>query len=222
MKFLISNLKSGADQKSITHFVTLGGTITSSQTNQGVRPTQNPEKVIKECLHPDEIKKIEIYKFKNTLSGFLNIKEFFEINRTLHEASQNPNTRAIIVLTGTDNLENIIFFVNLLTPADTQPIIFTGAMTPYGQWRSDVFKNINDAYYESYRLEKSAVKIAAVFGGETFSAVGVRKIDTDNPKAFIDTTKNLNPLSIHKIIEEKNYFINFPQIIRLLRPSITT
>jgi L-asparaginase/Glu-tRNA(Gln) amidotransferase subunit D len=57
------------------------------------------------------------------------------------------------------------------------------------------------------------MKIAAVFDGETLSAAGVRKIDTDNPKAFTDTMKNSNPLSIQKIIKEKDYFINVPQII---------
>ena len=95
-----------------------------------------------------------------------------KVANSVIEKMQDPNTKAIMVVHGTDTMAVTADFVRLQVNNPTVPIIFTGAMKPMGFDDSDAFQNITEALLAA-RVCSPGVYI--VFHGQIFTVPFVQK-----------------------------------------------
>jgi len=198
-------------------FLSIGGTILCSQTAEGLKTTQKPEHLITQALSNEKLQNIQVIEYLKMDSANLNLRDFLIFNHFVSERKAQPETHSIIVLMGTDNLEHAAFFLSLLSPAQSQTILLTGAMIPYGRQHSDALTNIRDTYQIAVMPYEKKSPVLIVFNGKIYDALGVRKLSTDTPDAFTNIRKPKDFALLSKIIEDKDFFISsqefsFPKI----------
>ncbi len=204
-------------------FFSMGGTIISTQTPGGLKPTQDARLIIEKILSKEKLQNIKFIEHLKVDSADLNLQDLLLLNKSLAEIKTDPNIQSVVVLMGTDNLEHAAFFLSLLSPIESQMIVLTGAMISYGQPHSDALTNIKDAYQTATMPFEKKNPVLIVFNGKIYDAFWVRKSTTDTHDAFTKTRKPADPFQAQQIIENKDFFIKskplfFPKI-RTLKVS---
>ena len=108
---------------------------------------------------------------------------WLKLAKTVDSVNNDPKIDGILILHGTDTLEDTSYFINLLiTPK--KPIVFTGSMRSASEKDSDGPRNIKDSLVtiSSKRVDKSVVMV--VMNGKIMSAYAVKKVNTSNVDAF--------------------------------------
>jgi len=212
MIFFQTNLKAHPVSR-MTHFVTLGGTFASTSTPWGLRPTQKSQEIIEAALNSKSLKRVSTHALMNKDSSQLTLNDLLVLNHYIHEIKQKPEIRSIVVLMGTDNLENVSFFLSLLSPQKTKPVILTGAMIPYGSQDSDAPINIKKAFRFSQFVPENFPPVLVTFKNQVMDGLYVRKINTHTFNPFFATKKISKSYKAHEIIENKNYYSNQQKLI---------
>ncbi|MEA2276499.1 MAG: L-asparaginase [Solirubrobacteraceae bacterium] len=91
--------------------------------------------------------------------------------------------RGVVVLHGTDTLEETAFLCDLLLGGDA-PVVFTGAIRPGGAPGADGPANLLDAVAVAGAPSAAGLGCVVVFGGEVHAARAARKVDSAGPSAF--------------------------------------
>jgi L-asparaginase len=197
----------------ITHFVTMGGTFTSTLTPWGLRPTQKGSAIIEAALNSKNLMRVSSHVLMNKDSSLLTLNDILILNRWINEIKQRPEIKSVVVLMGTDNLENVSFLLSLLCPPKTKPIILTGAMIPYGSKDSDALINIKKAFRVSQFFPENFPPVLVTFQNHILDGLSIRKTSTRSLIPFIDTKKMSANRRAQEIIENKDFYLNQHNLI---------
>lgn len=188
----------------LIHVLGTGGTISCTHdTNGDLVPTYSTAELLQQAGLDDP--NIHATDILHRDSSDIDLADMDTIFTAIHQARIN-GAKAIIVLHGTDTLEETATAAALLLSHPEKPIIFTGAQRPADDPHPDGHFNLHAAINTaraycarlntlteaqetaaSTDLAHSAlpcVPVSIVFGGKIIPAFGATKIHTTNDQAF--------------------------------------
>ena len=126
--------------------LTTGGTIASARWDgDRVAPTNKGRALVLPHLDPDVVVRDVMAVDSSTMS----LQRMVEIRNAVTETIEDPGTEGVVLLHGTDTLEETAIFLDLFH-ADPRPVVLTGAQRPADHPDPDGPANI-----------KAAVEVAA-------------------------------------------------------------
>ncbi|MEV0947463.1 asparaginase [Rhodococcus sp. NPDC049939] len=182
--------------------VTTGGTIASSQDCRGVStPVMTGSDLLRDVGAGTDLRITDLMSKDSSSMSFADMDR---VRVAVVEELRDPDVDAVVVLHGTDTMEETAFFLDLHHD-DPRPVIFTGAQRTFDHPESDALANLAAAITAGSdpALRSSGVLIG--FGGALHRAPGTRKADTTSLEAFhsVHATETpqhrLEPLPWHPI-----------------------
>ncbi|MDT9593158.1 asparaginase domain-containing protein [Nocardioides zeae] len=163
--------------------VTTGGTIASVRAPDGASsPVLGAADVLAGAVARGEVAAadLRVVDLLAKDSSALTLADMQRISDAVAEQLGTPGTRGVVVLHGTDSLEETALLLHLqLRPA--APVVLTGAMRTADSPDSDGPANLAAALAE-VTVGRPGVRVA--FGGRLFEAPGLTKRSADAPDAF--------------------------------------
>ncbi|MGW4334619.1 asparaginase [Rhodococcus koreensis] len=182
--------------------VTTGGTIASTRDGQGVsRPVVAGSDLLCSARTGTEIRVVDVMSKDSSSMTFADMDR---VRDTVTSELSDPDLDAVVVLHGTDTMEETAFLVDL-HHADPRPVVFTGAQRTFDHPESDARANLADAIAAGTNPALRGAGVLIAFGGALHRASGTRKADTTSLDAFRsvhptgDLPQRLDPLSWHPI-----------------------
>lgn len=126
---------------------------------------------------------IEVEEFANIPSEHMQPEVWLRLARRVREVAQNDLCDGIVILHGTDTMEETAFFLDVTVPTDL-PIVFTGAMRAASDPNPDGPANILDAATVALHPQSRGRGVLIVMHGQIHSARRVTKIDTSDVDSF--------------------------------------
>jgi L-asparaginase/Glu-tRNA(Gln) amidotransferase subunit D len=148
------------DFKNTSQFLilTTGGTIASTSStgnDKRYQPTEKGQSLLDKLIqHTPSFKAydFQVLPVKQMDSKDMQIHDFMDIHDTIIQQlsdidQKNQRYNSVTVLCGTDNMENLAYFLQLSLHLKSfkTPIILTGAMLPASSHQFDGLKNLRDA-----------------------------------------------------------------------------
>ncbi|MEN0136359.1 MAG: asparaginase [Rhodococcus sp. (in: high G+C Gram-positive bacteria)] len=183
--------------------VTTGGTIASRRDGQGVsRPVVAGSDLLGSARTGTDIRVVDVMSKDSSSMTFADMDRVRDaVTAELHD----PDLDAVVVLHGTDTMEETAFLVDL-HHADPRPVVFTGAQRTFDHPESDALPNLSDAIAAGTDPALRGAGVLIAFGGALHRASGTRKADTTRLDAFRSVhptgdlpPQRLDPLPWHPI-----------------------
>ncbi|MFE7415607.1 asparaginase [Rhodococcus sp. NPDC057529] len=183
--------------------VTTGGTIASTRDGQGVsRPAVAGSDLLGSTRTGREIRVVDVMSKDSSSMTFADMDR---VRDTVTSELSDPDLDAVVVLHGTDTMEETAFLVDLHHD-DPRPVVFTGAQRTFDHPESDARANLADAIVAGTNPALRGAGVLIAFGGVLHRASGTRKADTTSLDAFRSVhptgdllPHRLDPLSWHPI-----------------------
>ncbi|MGV9869002.1 asparaginase [Rhodococcus koreensis] len=182
--------------------VTTGGTIASTRDGKGVsRPVVAGSDLLGSTRTGTEIRVVDVMSKDSSSMTFADMDR---VRDTVTSELSDPDLDAVVVLHGTDTMEETAFLVDLHHD-DPRPVVFTGAQRTFDHPESDARANLADAIAAGTNPALRGAGVLIAFGGSLHRASGTRKADTTSLDAFRsvhptgDLPQRLDPLSWHPI-----------------------
>lgn len=177
--------KDAASGKAPRHvrILLLGGTIACFVNEDGVSTVADLAEYVKTFHEFDGAVRISVKSFsrlggyETKISDLVNVAQ--ELKRTLREDAVD----GIVVVMGTNVMEEAAFSINLLVQTDT-PIVFTGAMRIPEARSADGAGNLVSAIAAAASDACRGLGVVVAFNDAIHSADYVRKLHPLNPGAF--------------------------------------
>lgn len=129
------------------------------------------------------IGQIEVEELANIPSEHMKPDFWLHLARRVREIVARGSADGIVILHGTDIMEETAFFLDVTVPTTT-PIVFTGAMRSASDPKADGPANILDAAAVAASVDARDRGVLIVMHGDIHSARRVTKIDTSAVDAF--------------------------------------
>lgn len=173
--------------------IATGGTIASQRADNGAStPSLTGESLL--SLLPDmpvDLKSIELMA-KDSAS--LTLADMQEISDRVGELSQDTAVSGIVVLHGTDAMEETALLVHL-QHLMTKPVLFTGAQFTADHSKADGPANLAAAISAAIDQANVGRGVLVCFGGRLLPAWGLYKYSSDAADAFRQARSMENPAS---------------------------
>lgn len=127
---------------------------------------------------------VEISRVFTGLSEEMQYPDMVEVVRAICAAECDPAISGIVVVHGTDIMEETAFLADLAVSC-VKPVIFTGAQRPADQQYSDAFGNLRDAMTAARDISLASHGVLIVFGGFLIPAKQASKWHTTSPEGFV-------------------------------------
>jgi L-asparaginase len=168
----------------VKHIVVIGtgGTIASRWQGSGYAAEAAGEEILSLAPVPEgvEVRVVDLFTVN---SSQLTTAHQLQLLRTVHAVLADPAVDGVVVLHGTDTMEESAFLLDLYH-ADRRPVVFTGAQLPLDAVDGDAAGNLYDALLTAATAQDTGVVI--VFGGLVHAARGTVKRHTLDRQAFTD------------------------------------
>ncbi len=166
------------------HLITTGGTIEKRYVEQA-GAMQNTEPQIRRCLQMLRLPEtaITVEELMNKDSLLMTEEDREQIAERVGQAARRGE--AVLVTHGTDTMVETGLVVARRLVRPEVPVVFTGAMTPFGVEGSDAIQNLTESLFATRLLEPG---VFLVFHGEVFPIAEVRK-DREESR-FVRKTSN--------------------------------
>jgi L-asparaginase len=167
------------------HFVATGGTIAMriDPATGGAVPALTGAELTAAVPGLQLIGQIDVEEFANIPSEHMQPEFWLCLARRMQEILAQGGVNGIVVLHGTDIMEETAFFLDVTVPTEI-PIVFTGAMRSASDAKADGPANILDAAAVAASPDARNRGVVIVMHGEIHSARRVTKIDTSAVDAF--------------------------------------
>ncbi|MCQ4117586.1 asparaginase [Rhodococcus tibetensis] len=163
--------------------VTTGGTIASRRDEDGVsRPVVAGPDLLATGADPAATE-VHVTDVLSKDSSCLTFADMDRVRAAITAELSNPDIAGVVVLHGTDTMEETAFLVDL-HHADRRPVVFTGAQRTFDHPESDAQANLSSAIAAATDPAMRGRGVLISFGGVLHSVPGVRKADTTALDAF--------------------------------------
>jgi L-asparaginase len=129
------------------------------------------------------IGQIDVEEIANIPSEHMKPDFWLHLARHVREITASGEVDGVVILHGTDIMEETAFFLDVTVPTAT-PIVFTGAMRSANEPKADGPANILDAAAVAASPDAHGRGVLIVMHGDIHSARRVTKIDTSAVDAF--------------------------------------
>jgi L-asparaginase len=161
----------------------LGGTIASSADDgEGARVNVSGGELLAGVPGVAAIAEVQIRSVQMVASGDLTMRDMLHL-RALIESSLETGAAGVVVMQGTDTLEETSYAMELLTSSD-EPIVFTGAMRNSSAAGSDGPANLLAAVRVAASESARGLGTLVVFNDEIHSSRHVRKRHATSTATF--------------------------------------
>lgn len=162
--------------------ILLGGTIASIVTENGYRVISLADF----CRQFKELEAFQIVvdEFRHLAGRETKIEDMVEIAAEVRRLSEEEGLDGVVVVQGTNVMEEVAFALDILLHQLEIPVICTGAMRPATAPSADGAGNIIDSVWAAASDQCRGLGVLVVFNGEIHSAQYVRKEHTLNTNAF--------------------------------------
>ena len=164
---------------------TLGGTITmtASQPGEGVQSTLGAEQLMNAIPGLDRVGvELRLQTLANMASGSIRFADLFRVLQWA-SAQVEQGAAGVVVVQGTDTLEESAFFLDLYWPY-AEPLVLTGAMRSPAQAGAEGSANLLAAVQVAYSYAARHYGAVVVMNDEIHEARLVRKVHTTALNAF--------------------------------------
>lgn len=167
------------------HFIATGGTIAMriDPETGGAVPAHTGAELTAAVPGLQLIGQIDVEEFANIPSEHMQPEFWLRLARRVRQIIAEGRAAGIVVLHGTDIMEETAFFLDVTVPTPL-PIVFTGAMRAASDPKADGPANILDAAAVAANPEARERGVLIVMHGDIHSARRVTKIDTSAVDAF--------------------------------------
>jgi L-asparaginase len=163
--------------------ISTGGTITSKPAaDRGATPTLTAEEVVAALPQLESLADIECNTIRTIASKEMTLQDAREISDKI-ESLALAGCDGVVVLQGTDTLEEIAFAVDLLTDCSI-PVVFTAAMRHPNMPSSDGPANLLSAVLVAIEPAARGLGVVVVLDDTVHAARYVRKAHTSSLSAF--------------------------------------
>ncbi len=170
------------ESKLLVAVIATGGTIASKRDQTGAaKPSLTGEHLLSDISNSDvSLKPIELMA---TDSSSLTLLDMQTISDAVGKELANPDVAGIVILHGTDAMEESALLVHLQHRL-TKPVIFTGAQFTADHPQADGPGNLSAAIEASVDPSNVGKGVLLCFGGRLLPAWGLYKRSTDKTDAF--------------------------------------
>ena len=172
------------------HVVGLGGTVSMAApegVDAGVVPELSIEDLLDRTTRAVGGPQLSTQTYMQIPSGNLRISDMIGLVRALETRADSEPLDGIVVVQGTDTLEETSFLAELLYSADP-PMVFTGAMRHASHPGADGGANLIDALTVAADPGTPPNGVFVVLNGEIHAPRWVQKGHTYSPSAFQSPT----------------------------------
>lgn len=154
--------------------ISLGGTLLSTAIDPITQPFyQSPSLDINQILAylPElaDITRIQTESLCNVISHELTHEMLFNLAKRVQLAIEDPDLSGIVISQGTNALEEVAYFLNLVIKTD-KPIVCTGAMKPANALGFDGIRNLYNAVILAASPESRGKGVLITFNDTIVSA----------------------------------------------------
>ena len=167
--------------------ITTGGTAASRTTADGAVPVLTAAELIPQTSAQVAVTPVDLM---NVDSSAMTVRQQFEVITAVAEALADPAVAGVVVVHGTDTLEETAFLADCFA-ADPRPVIFTGAQYPVDHELSDGPANIAAAVVLSADPDSRGRGVLIALGGRVLGARGAFKVSTTSVQGFDTVHPNL-------------------------------
>ncbi len=164
--------------------ITTGGTAGSRRQPGGVTASVPGSELVNGVTAPHGCR-IEVLEAMTVNSFALSLSDLDNIHAEIRRVLNRPDVRGVVVVHGTDTLEETAMLV-ALSHNDPRPVVFTGAQRAYDNSESDGRRNVQDALTAAAAPELCGQGVVVCFAGRLDHAIGTRKIHSTALDAFAD------------------------------------
>lgn len=172
-----------------------GGTIsmTSDASAGGNVPTLSGAVILSRTPGLDAIASIEVVDLGRTPASHFQLSQLFEIAGAIERAAADPGVDGVVVVQGTDTLDETAFFFDLVITTE-KPVVVTGAMRSASEPGYDGPANLRDAVGCAAAPALRGQGVVVVLGGTIHAADDVAKSHASSLTTF--QSPNFGPLGV--------------------------
>ncbi|MCF7791541.1 MAG: asparaginase [Victivallales bacterium] len=180
-----SDKNTAAGGKKKIALVTTGGTIAQRVDSEvgGAVPALTGEEILKTVPKLKEYADFTVVPVVNIDSRDMNFQIYCKLAHKLKKLSRDGGIDAIVILHGTDTMEETAFFLNQVIKAE-KPIAITGAMRSASERDADGPRNLIDTVRVLLTPYALNGNIMVVMNGNIINGLAVTKVDSSNIDAF--------------------------------------
>lgn len=166
-------------------FLITGGTILSEKRDaeSGALPHLNIDTLLSRYPFLKDKAEIDVRVFSNIDSRLMTPDIWLDLAKTLQETLQDRHYQGVVILHGTDTLEETAFFLSLTCHGD-KPIVLTGAMRAADEFDTDGPRNLQQAIEVVLSAKDEHAGVTVVMNGHIYSPTYVFKTNTSLPNSF--------------------------------------
>ncbi|MDO5730681.1 asparaginase domain-containing protein [Corynebacterium sphenisci] len=163
-----------------------GGTIACTRDRSGALvPTRSGAELVAgvAARFPDGALEVEVRDLARRDSAALTMADVDAVVEACHAALADPGVTGVVVLHGTDTMEETAAAVDLFHD-DPRPVVFTGAQRPADDPEADGPGNLFEAMVVAADASARGIGALIVFGHAVLPARGAVKWHAQDPLAF--------------------------------------
>jgi len=173
------------DNKPKVAVIVTGGTILSTynpETRQ-IKLDKTGEELLAELPALKDRYSIELITFSNIPSPHLTPQITLDLLERIEEMIRRPDIKGVVVLQGTDTLEEMSYLCYLLAKAD-KPVIFTGSMKSMHELYADSLGNLSGAIFVATSNDAQNRGVMVYFNQNLLCPRYVVKTNANNMASF--------------------------------------
>lgn len=163
--------------------VAAGGTIASTVDDQGAASAALSGAEVLARLVPEAAGAVQVVEAMNVNSYAMGLAEIDHVRAIVERVLEDADVAGVVVTHGTDTLEETALALHLALD-DDRPVVLTGAQRDSDDPDSDGVANLRDAIAVAGDPGAAGRGVLVCFAGRILPAVGVRKVQTLDPRAF--------------------------------------
>lgn len=170
----------------------------SSSDKAGVVPSISAADLCSAVPGIDNVANVDPQTIKLIASANLQFSDVFQLKEKIEQLSLKDNSDGIVIIQGTDTLEEVAFFLDLILNIDV-PVVITGAMRSANMVSADGPSNILSSTIAASDRRLAKAGVVVMMNEEIHAARYVQKCHTRDVAAF----KSRNSGVIGQVCEGK-------------------
>jgi L-asparaginase len=165
--------------------VATGGTIaeTPNPVTGGLEPSLSGEQLVAAVPGLERLAWLESVEFSRLDSSQMTPEHWTRLSRTVQALCDRGDVHGVVVVHGTDTMEQSAFFLDLTLDTD-KPVVFVGAQRGAASEDPDGPANLRNAVLQAASPKSSGLGVTVTMNQYINAARNVRKTHTDNVMCF--------------------------------------